>query len=239
MTTGLVVLIGAIGVRAIALRGQRRSRAERLLGHGIVVNLSLSPRQWTRATWASVIQWRQSGAYDAALAVGLDAIARAVRSGGSLQSGIGEAAESLAGPVGEDLRRVAATVQRGARLDAALDEWRATRDRPAVRLAVGAIALAAQTGGPPARVIEDVAASLRVRMQIEGEARSLGSQARLSALVVGVAPVGFALVACAADSRNARLMFGTPIGVACVAVGLALDVTGAVWMHRISETVLR
>lgn len=181
---------------------------------------------------------RRASAYDAALAVALDGLARAVRGGGSLQSAIGEAAGDVPGDVGRDLRRVATSVARGGRLESALSQWRRDRDRPSVRLAVGAIALAAQTGGPPARVIEDVAASLRTRMQIEGEARALGSQARLSAIVVGIAPVGFALVACAADARNAQLMFGTPIGLACVVVGVVLDVTGALWMHRISETVL-
>lgn len=189
--------------------------------------------------WNAFVHARREAAYDASLAVALDAVARAVRGGGSLQAAIGEASSGLTGLVGEDLQRVAQSVRRGVRLEAALGEWRRTRDRASVHLAVGAIGLAAQTGGPPARVIEDVAASLRMRMQVEGEARSLGAQARLSAVVVGVAPIGFALIACSLDSRNASLMFGTPIGIACLVVGLGFDVAGAVWMHRISQTVLR
>lgn len=186
-----------------------------------------------------VVRARRDAAYDASLAVALDAVARAVRGGGSLHAAIGEASAGLHGGAGDDLRRIAATTQRGVRLDAALADWRRDRDRSSVHLAVGAIALAAQTGGPPARVIEDVAASLRMRLQTEAEARSLGAQARLSAIVVGVAPVGFALIACSLDSRNATLMFGTPIGIACLVAGLGFDIAGAVWMHRISQAVLR
>jgi tight adherence protein B len=202
---------------------------------------ALAAATWLGAPhgWNAFVAARRDAAYDASLATALDAMARAVRGGGSLQAAVGEAANGVGGLVGSDLHRIAASVQRGVRFEAALTAWRTERDRASVHLAVGAIALAAQTGGPPARVIEDVAASLRMRMQIENEARSLGAQARLSAIVVGVAPIGFALVACAVDSRNASLMFGTPIGVACLILGLGFDVAGAVWMHRISQTVLR
>ena len=65
----------------------------------------------------------------------------------------------------------------------------------------------------------------------------MGAQARLSAIVVGVAPVGFALLTTATDKRNAHMLFGTPLGLTCVALGLGLDAIGAVWMHRISESV--
>lgn len=241
MTTGFLVAFGVMAVRALSMHARRRRRASFLVDGRPPRRrtISFTPRSWVAAAWQAIRVLREASAYDAALAVALDGLARAVRGGGSLQSAIGEAATGVTGLVGDDLRRVAGAVQRGMPLDVALAEWRSARDRASVRLATGAIALAAKTGGPPARVIEDVAASLRVRMQVEGEARSLGAQARLSALVVGVAPVGFALVACASDTRNARLMFGTPIGVACVVVGLALDVAGALWMNRISETVLR
>ncbi len=196
--------------------------------------IAVAPRQIA----AAVIDRRRLASYDATLAVALETIARVVRGGGSLSLAIGEAALSMRGAVADDLGRVAAAAQRGERLEHALAQWRADRDRGSVRLAAGAIALAAATGGPPARVIEDVAASLRTRLQIEGEAKALGAQAQLSALVVGIAPVAFALVSCAVDPANARVMFTTPIGLACLVAGVTLDVIGAVWMHRVSETVL-
>jgi tight adherence protein B len=107
-----------------------------------------------------------------------------------------------------------------------------------VRLAVGALVLATQTGGPPARVIEDVASAIRTRQQVAREAHALAAQARLSAIVVGVAPVGFMLVTCLTDARNSHLLFGTPLGIACVVTGLALDAVGAWWMHRMSAAVV-
>jgi tight adherence protein B len=200
----------------------------------IVVAIIGSAPFGVAALWRS----RQVAAFDATLATALDAMARGVRSGGSLAAAIGEAAPAVRGGVARDVRRVTSSVERGQPLRHALLDWSERRPRPSVRLAVGALVLAAESGGPPARVIEEVAGALRARLQVEGEARALAAQARLSALVVGLAPIGFVALTSATDSRNAHTLFATPVGVSCLVAGLFLDVVGAVWMHRISESVL-
>jgi tight adherence protein B len=186
---------------------------------------------------AVVQRSRTDAAYDTTLASALDAVGRSVRSGGSLPQAVTEASTSVRGTVASDLARVATAVARGRPFADAVRDWRETRDRPSVRLTVGALALATQTGGPPARVIEDVALAIRTRQQVVSEAHALAAQARLSALVIGVAPIGFMAITCLADPRNAHVLFGTPIGVTCVITGLGLDALGAVWMHRMSQSV--
>lgn len=185
------------------------------------------------------LRGRQAAAYDAMLASALDATARGLRSGGSLAASIGQATSAVHGAVALDIQRVATAVDRGQPLGAALEAWARRRDRASVRVSVGALVLAAETGGPPARVIEEVAGALRVQLQVEGEARALAAQARLSAVVVGVAPIAFVALSSAVDAGNAHMLFGTPVGVAFLITGLALDGVGAVWMHRISESVVR
>lgn len=186
----------------------------------------------------SWLRSRATAAYDNDLVLALDAIARGVRSGGSLSQSIAEAAASVRGQVEADVRQVGVDVGRGRTLTAALEQWATRRPRASVALAVGALALAADTGGPPARVIEEIGDALRQRLQVEAEARAMGAQARLSAVVVGLAPIGFALLASATDPKNAHVLFGTPLGLCCVVVGLGLDVVGAVWMQRISDSVV-
>ena len=186
----------------------------------------------------AVLRSRALAAYDNDLVSALDAIGRGVRSGASLGQAITEATAAVRGQVGRDVQRVASDAARGTPLVDALEAWGQRRQSASVKLAVGALMLALETGGPPARVIEEVAAALRQRLQIEAEARAMGAQARLSAIVVGVAPIGFALLTTATDERNAHMLFGTPLGLVCVVLGLTLDGIGAVWMHRISESVV-
>jgi tight adherence protein B len=221
VAAGVAVVIGGLAAGPVAA----------VIAVALVVGAPLG----ASAVWRS----RQSAAYDATLATALDAMARSVRSGGSLASAVGESGGAVRGAVASDLHRVAALVDRGEQLSAALSQWAGRRPRAAVRLAVGALVLAAESGGPPARVIEEVAGAVRIRLQVEAEARALAAQARLSALVVGLAPVGFLALTSATDPRNAHMLFATPIGVSCLVAGLSLDAVGALWMHRISESVVR
>ena len=179
---------------------------------------------------------RAEAGYDTALATAVDGAARSVRSGASLQTAVGEAAVAVTGAVSSDLRRVAAVTQRGVSLVEALEQWVARRPRRSVRLAAGALALAVESGGAPGRILDDVATALRQRHQTEREAHALAAQARLSAVVVGVAPLAFTVIACVADPGHARVLFATPLGLSCLAAGLALDAVGATWMHRISRS---
>jgi tight adherence protein B len=80
-----------------------------------------------------------------------------------------------------------------------------------------------------------VAATLRERLDLADERRSLASQARLSALVLAVAPVGFAVLLGAVDGSTADFLLGTPPGWLCLGLGLALDAGGAWWMAQLTR----
>jgi tight adherence protein B len=168
----------------------------------------------------------------------LELVARSLRSGAVLRDALADAAATTPGRLGDDLRAVCAEVAAGRPLVDALDGWAARLPRPAVRLAVAALSLGAEAGGATARALDGVAATLRANEAVAAEARALASQARLSALVIAVAPVAFLLLAAGADPRTLDFLLRTPVGLACLAAGLALDGLAAVWMHRVTDRVV-
>jgi len=186
--------------------------------------------------WAvlATLHERADRLLEAALPEALEAVARSLRGGASVPTAVSEAGERLSGPLGGDLRAVAAAVAAGGRLEAALDGWAAARPLAGVRLAVAALAVGAGTGGAPARAVDGVAATLRARLAVAGEVRALSSQARASAAVIALAPVAFMVLAAASDTRTALFLFRSPAGLACLAAGVLLDGAGALWMHRLA-----
>jgi tight adherence protein B len=180
---------------------------------------------------------RRTRQLERALPFALDDVARSLRSGGSLRMAIMEAASRAAGVLGADLGAVASELADGCPLHDALARWEARRPVRSVRLAVAALSLAAETGGASARAIDGVAATLRVNLGIAGEVKALASQARMSALVIVLAPVAFTALAASTDHRTARFLVATPFGLACLAGGLLLDAIGWAWMRRITAVV--
>lgn len=164
----------------------------------------------------------------------LDEVARALRAGSSLLQALRAASSKVDGRIAADVGTVVAAVERGGGLADELDQWAARHPVPGVRLAVTALALGAETGGPQARAVDAVAATLRDREAVCHEAHALASQARASAAVMGVTPILFAVIATALDPRVAHVLLATPLGLTCLVTGLALDAVAGLWMARIT-----
>jgi tight adherence protein B len=175
---------------------------------------------------------------EAGLPVALEAMARALRSGGSMRQAVEEAAAVSPGPLAAELHLVAAQAARGAPLVAALHAMGERRPLPGVRLAIAALCLGVETGGAQARAVDGVATTLRDRLGIAAEVRALSAQARLSAVIIGLAPVGFGAFAAATDPHTAAFVFHTVPGLLLLALGVALDGLGWLWMRRLSRVVV-
>jgi Flp pilus assembly protein TadB len=162
----------------------------------------------------------------------LEDVARGVRSGVSLRQACAEAAAS-GGPATAGLAGAVADAERGQPLADTCTRWATAAAVPEERLAAGALALAADAGGPQARAVDGVAATLRERRAMAAEIRAQSAQARLSAVVIGALPAVFVLWALATDRRTAAFLVTGPAGWACLGAGVGLELAGAVWMRRL------
>lgn len=171
----------------------------------------------------------------AALPAALDDLARSLRSGSSLPLALGHVASTVRGPLAVDWSRIQRSLDLGTRLGDAATEWAQARPCPEVRLAVSAWRLGIESGGSLAASLAGIATTLRARAETAAEVRALSSQARLSALIIGVAPVAFCGLASRADPRLAHTLFATSIGWVLLALGLGLDLAGALWMRRLAR----
>lgn len=225
IATGAVAAGGAAGVAGAALGGAALAfLLPALLGAGAVGALV-------------VLRGRGDRMYARALPLGLDLVARSLRTGASLHQAVAEAGDATPGAVGADLRAVAAECRLGRPLVAAVEAWAARRPLPAVRLAAAALCLGAETGGAQARAVDGVAATLREHAALHGEVRALTSQARISALVIAVAPVVFCALTVAVDPASATFLLRTPLGLTLLVAGVGLDALSAAWMHRLTSRV--
>ena len=163
----------------------------------------------------------------------LEAIARGLRTGLQLGPAAAEAAFSTPPPLHSEVASLAEELRRGLRSADVFDRWARRRPGSGAGLAAAAMAFAATAGGAQARAIDGVAATLRDRVALDLEVRSLTSQARASAMMIAALPVGFMLLSASIGDHTASFMFTTRLGLALLACGLGLDAIGAWWMRRI------
>jgi tight adherence protein B len=233
--TALVIAFSFVVLTAAvrwARRGTVRDVARRRSGP--------PPPHPLRAAWASrQRRWRARRAFADTLPAALEDVARAVRSGSSLQYACAEAASLAAEPLRTELAGVVEQADRGRPLGGAFADWSRHHVSPDVRLAGAALALAATAGGAPARAVDGAAATLRERRAVAAEVRAQSAQARLSAVVIGLLPVAFLAWALSTDARTAAFLVADPVGWACLLAGIVLEALGALWMRRILAGVDR
>jgi hypothetical protein len=165
---------------------------------------------------------------DRRMLVLLESITRRLRSGSSLRTAVIAASADSPEPIDH---LFAESLIDGTPFADALDTWM-TNAAPSRVLAGSALRLAADGGGAVATVLDGVAESLRDRVSLDREVAALASQARASAMVLLLAPIGFAMLMAGVDARVARFQFGSPIGWLCCVIGITLDGLGAFWMSR-------
>jgi tight adherence protein B len=177
---------------------------------------------------------RRDAAIVAALPDVLERVAGGLRAGATPLGALAEAAEGgdLPEPLAADLARVISRAEEDG-LAASLDQWVAERPMAVVGAVAAALEVTAATGAPAAVALDGLAAGLRDQQDAAAEITALSAQARLSAIVVGAAPVVSLGLSLLADPRVARTLFATAPGAACLLLGIALEGLAFLWMRRI------
>ncbi len=170
----------------------------------------------------------------AALPEAVEQVAAELRGGGTVRDGVARLAAGD-GPLAPELRRVCARAELGLGLGDALAAWPRESGVPDVGAVGGALAVAATIGGRSAAALDGLAASLRDRLGATADARSLSAQARLSAVVVGAAPLAYLLFSALVDPSTVTMLVGTGVGRICLVLGLGAEALAGLWMRRIVQ----
>ena len=234
MTHGLIlVLVGATVL--LACLGCRRGPAARRLP-GFNQASVVQQRRRIRATAGGVRRCCTSASRirPGDVANWCDDLARRVRAGTSLSQAIGESVPSDAG-VRNATAPIRLAIERGRSVADAVSSI--DLDHPSapglhhVGTACSVVAVSARLGGASAAPLDRVAAALRLREVDDQERASHSAQARMSAHVLTVVPIGMLIVLVAADP-DIRTTIVEPVGAACIALGLTLNVSGWLWMRH-------
>ncbi|MGH8976279.1 MAG: type II secretion system F family protein, partial [Acidimicrobiia bacterium] len=162
----------------------------------------------------------------------LDRLAAHLRARGTVLAGLRELAGGT-GALAENLRAVVARVDGGATLAGALARWREECPGTPELAVAGALEVTQLAGGGVAGALEGLAAGLRDSLEGARELRAQAAQARVSAAVVGLAPLGVLGLSLLGDRRVAAALVGTAGGWACLLGGLGLEALAALWMRHI------
>jgi tight adherence protein B len=158
-------------------------------------------------------------------------LAAEVGAGRTLVRALRAAASDVPAPLAAALAETSARLAAGGRAWESLAE--AVPGNGGCRLLAASLELQGRAGGDLPRLLRSLATALDDRAQVEAELRALTAQARFSALVVPLLPLGALALLWLAEPRGVTLLLTTPIGLAVVGVAVLLDLAGALAVRRL------
>ena len=163
------------------------------------------------------------------------ALADAVGGGHSIRGAIAVAAEGTAGAAGHELRSTARSLALGEPTADALDSLRRRAADPAWDAIVAGILLERDAGGDLAGLLRDQAAALEAADRIGRDARAATAQARFTARLVLLLPVGAAVLAEFASPGLVAGLLDHPLSVWLVAMAAVLQLAAILAVARLAR----
>ena len=158
-------------------------------------------------------------------------LAATLRAGRSLEQAIDAAGGEVGPPVAPTIVAISDRVALGTTLDASIGIWADEIATPEARLIAGVLGLQRRTGGALGGPLDELAATLRARRAAARELRSLTAQARLSAAILGLLPIGFFLFLSTVSRHDIEAAISTTAGAAAVTLGVVLQGGAFVWIR--------
>jgi tight adherence protein B len=193
------------------------------------------PRMWLGRRRASRLN-----AFNKQLPDTITLIANALRAGSSFLQAIEMVVRESTPPVTVEFGRVVREVNLGLAFDVALDNMVRRVRSDDLELMATAIGIQHQVGGNLAEILDSIAFTIRERVRIKGEIKSLTAQQRMSGFVVAGMPIGvLGLLFVIAPTflqpmfENPPGLMGLPAGVVILAIGGVFMFIGFILIRRI------
>jgi tight adherence protein B len=180
--------------------------------------------------WLSRRKNSRLGAFNKALPDTITLIANALRAGSSFLQAIELVVRESRPPVSTEFGRVIREVNLGLPFDQALENLVRRVRSDDLELMATAIAVQHQVGGNLAEILDSIAYTIRERVRIKGEIRTLTAQQRLSGYVVALLPIGLAGFLFIAAPGFMEPMFANPPEIAGLPAGVIILIIGGFMM---------
>lgn len=191
---------------------------------GVILGF-MAPRIW--------LNRRKSGrlnSFNKQLPDTITLVANALRAGSSFLQAIELVVRESRPPISTEFGRVIREVNLGLPFDTALENMVRRVKSDDFELMATAIAIQHQVGGNLAEILDSIAFTIRERVRIKGEIRTLTAQQRLSGYVVGGLPFALAGFIYLAAPTFFNPMFDNKVAVAGLPAGILILGAGVIMM---------
>ena len=181
---------------------------------------------------------QRAKAFNLQLADALILVANSLRTGYSFLQAVELVAKEMAPPISMEFAKMLKEMNLGVTTEDAMNNLARRIDSNDLDLVVTSVLIQRQVGGNLAEVLDNIAGTIRERIKLKGEIKTLTAQGRVSGLIIGFMPFGLATVIYFVNPQYMGILFAHPLGhlmLGASALGMTI---GFFWIRKIVNVEL-
>ncbi|MDR3559878.1 MAG: type II secretion system F family protein [Negativicutes bacterium] len=143
---------------------------------------------------------------------GLMLVANSLRTGYSFLQAVEMVAKEMPQPMAVEFGRVLKEMNLGVATEDALNNLSRRVVSDDLELVITAVLIQRQVGGNLAEVLDNIAGTIRSRIKLKGEVRTLTAQGRVSGIIIGLLPFALGLMIYWINPEYMQILFDHPAG---------------------------
>lgn len=163
----------------------------------------------------------------------LTVISNGLRSGLSFFHALNVVTKDMEPPISDEFKRVIFENSMGKPLEEVLRNLNERTDSDVLNLLITALLIQKQVGGNLAEILDNIAHTIRERVRIKGEIRTLTATGRMSATVIFILPIAVALFILLTNRDYIWVLFTHPYGRIMLVMAIFMEIIGALFIRRI------
>lgn len=224
IATTVILVVLAAGVSYFLLKGNVIIAAVATVGG------FFAPR-----IYVGIVQRRRLKAFNDQLGDTINLMVNSLRAGYSILQAMEAVAEEMGEPISVEFGRVVQEVQLGIALEEGLDHMLRRVPSDDLDMMITAIDVQREVGGNLAEVLDSISYTIRERIRIKGEIRSLTGQSRISGYMVAMVPPFLAVFIYLINPDFMSLLFTDACGWILLAIAVIGLIVGFVVIHKIMQ----
>lgn len=165
----------------------------------------------------------------------LDMLTRSIRAGYALSQAVHVVGEEMPDPTGQEFRRVGEELRAGLEPGEALSRLLRRAPTDDVGFFCAAVNIQRSAGGNLAEILDGLSEVIRERFKILSHARALSAQARWTAIIVGLAPLLFAILFKLLQPDFFDPLLASPLAPLLIMAGIISQAIGFLFVWRIAN----
>lgn len=172
-------------------------------------------------------------AFDGQLVDALTIICNSLRAGFSFQTAMDNIAAELPDPISREFRRVSRECHLGMPLEESLGGLVRRSGSEDLELIVSAVVIQRQVGGNLAQVLDNISGTIRSRIKLRGDIKTMTASGTMSGYVIGAMPIILLVMLMILNPSHVEMFFTTEIGKLLLLLSAVMEAIGFFFVRKI------